>query len=157
MADDAVSSLPMTFGEPMETLDSVPGNLNMPQVTSRPVSGYMRQGSRETRTHECIPSRPVALMPDWSPIQKSNHLYLISINPCISRPKLITILKSDSDEDMRRAPALTAEWIRKLAFLMMNQFEMHYLNLFCSVSAFTWFQWPNRETWKFLSACARVG
>jgi len=33
-ADHAASTLPTTFGEPMETHDSVPGILQMPSVTS---------------------------------------------------------------------------------------------------------------------------
>jgi len=34
--DNAVPSVPMTFSEPLQSLDSVPGKLQMPQVTSRP-------------------------------------------------------------------------------------------------------------------------
>ena len=63
-ADNAVSSVMTTFGEPMETLDSVPGKLQMPQVTSRPGSSHMMLGSRKPRTHVCIPSCPPAPMPD---------------------------------------------------------------------------------------------
>ena len=44
MADDAASSMPPTFGEHMETLDSVPGELQMPQVTSHPGSRHVRLG-----------------------------------------------------------------------------------------------------------------
>jgi len=36
MEDDATCSAPTTFGEQMETLDSVPGKSQMPRVTSRP-------------------------------------------------------------------------------------------------------------------------
>jgi len=62
-AEDAASSVPTTFGEPMETLDSVPRKLQMPQVTSRPRSSHMRLGSLKPQTHECIPSLAPALMP----------------------------------------------------------------------------------------------
>jgi len=48
--DDAASSLPTTFCEPMETLDSVPWNLQIPQVTSRPGSSRMRLGSQKPHT-----------------------------------------------------------------------------------------------------------
>jgi len=48
--DDAASSLPTTFCEPMETLDSVPWNLQIPQVTSRPGSSRMRLGLQEPHT-----------------------------------------------------------------------------------------------------------
>jgi len=44
MADDAASSAPRAFGEPMETLDSVPGKVQMLQVTSRPGSHHIRLG-----------------------------------------------------------------------------------------------------------------
>jgi len=89
--DDAASSLRMTFAEPMETLDSVPGKLQMPQLTSCPGSSHMSLGSRKTQTHERIPSLPPAPMPNWSPIQKSKHVEKAHFNPCISHPKLITI------------------------------------------------------------------
>jgi len=68
IADDAATSVPMTFDVPLETLDSVPGKLHMPEVTSRPGSSHMRLGSWKRQTHECIPSLPPVPMPDWSPI-----------------------------------------------------------------------------------------
>ena len=45
MAYDAAPSVPTTYGEPIETLDSVPGKLQMPRVISLPGSSHMRQGS----------------------------------------------------------------------------------------------------------------
>ena len=66
-ADDAASSAPMTHGEPMETRDSVPGKLQMPQVTSQPGSSHIRLGSQKPQILEPIPSLPPALMPDLSP------------------------------------------------------------------------------------------
>jgi len=89
-ADDAVSSVPTTFGEPMGTLDSVPGKVQMPQLTSRPGSSHMRLGSQKPQTKECIPSFPSAPMPDWSLIQQSKHVQPISFDICISHHKLIT-------------------------------------------------------------------
>jgi len=44
-ADDAVSSVLTTFSEPLETLDSIAGELNMLQVTSRPGSSHLRISS----------------------------------------------------------------------------------------------------------------
>jgi len=90
-ADDAASSVPMTFSEPLETLDSVPGKLQMPQVTSRPGSSHMRLDSKKPQTHERIPSLPPAPMPDWSQIQQSKCVAPVSFNPCVSCPKLNTI------------------------------------------------------------------
>jgi len=67
-ADDAASSVWTIFSEPLETPDSVPGELQMPQVTSRPGSSYMRLGSPKPQTHERILSLPPALMHDRSQI-----------------------------------------------------------------------------------------
>jgi len=71
MAGDAASSVPTTFSEPLEALDSVPGTLEMPQVTCRAGSSDMRLGLQTAQTHERIPSLPPAPMPDWSQIQQS--------------------------------------------------------------------------------------
>ena len=89
--DDEWSSVPTTFSEPLEMLDSVPGKLQMPRVTSRPGSSHMWLGPQKPQTHECILCLPPALMPDWSQIQQSQHVERVIFNPCISRPKLITI------------------------------------------------------------------
>jgi len=90
-ADDVASSVLMTFSEPLETLDSIPGTLQIPQVTSRPGSSQMRLGSQKLQTHERIPSLPPTPMPDWSQIQQFKHVEPVTLNPSISRPKLITI------------------------------------------------------------------
>ena len=90
-ADDAALSVPTTFSEPRETLDSVPGKFQMPQVTSRPGSSHMRLGSNKPQTHACIPSLLPASMPGWSHNQQSKHVEPVSFNPSISHPKLITI------------------------------------------------------------------
>jgi len=59
MADNAASSVPTTLSEPLETHDSVPGKLQMPQVTSRPRSSHMRLVGRSCRhTNAFRPSRP---------------------------------------------------------------------------------------------------
>jgi len=63
-ADDAVSSVPTTFIDPVETLDNLPGIMQMPQVTSRPGSSHMRLGLRKPQTHEHTPSLPPAPMSD---------------------------------------------------------------------------------------------
>jgi len=108
-ADNAASSVPTTFGVPMETLNSVLGKLQMPQVASRQGSTHMRLASPKLQTHEHIPSLPPAPMPNWSPTQQSTHDEPVSFNPCKPHPKPITISKSDSDEDMVTAPALPEE------------------------------------------------
>ena len=109
MTDTAASSVPTTFSVPLETLDSVSGKLLMLQVTSRPGSSNMLLGSRKPQTHQLIPSLPPAPMPDWSQIQQSKPVEPVSFNPCILHPKLITILKPDSNEDMVTASASPEE------------------------------------------------
>jgi len=123
-ANDAMSSALTSCGEPMETLDSVPGELQQPQVISQQGSSHMKLGSWKPQTHKRIPSLPAAPIPNSSSIQKSQHVGPISLNPCILSPKLITIQKSDSDQDMVTAPVPPEEWIRKLAYVMIYQFEM---------------------------------
>ena len=70
--DDAESSAPITYGEPMETLDSIPTKLLTPLVTSRPGSSHTGPGSQKPQTDERIPSLPPTPMPDWSQNHKSN-------------------------------------------------------------------------------------
>jgi len=89
-ADITESSALTTFGKPMETLDSIPGESQMPQVTSRPGFSHMRLDSRKPQTHKRIPSLLPAPMPDWSLTQKSKHVEPISFNPSIMRPKVNT-------------------------------------------------------------------
>ena len=52
MADDAASSVPTTCSEPQESLDWVPGKLQMPQVTSRPGRSHMWLDSQKPQRHE---------------------------------------------------------------------------------------------------------
>jgi len=85
-ANDAGSSAPTTFSEPMETDDSGTGKLQMPQVTSRPGSSHKRLGSRKLQTLEPIQSFHPAPMHHSSPIQISKHVEPVSFNPCTSRP-----------------------------------------------------------------------
>jgi len=123
-ADDTAPSVPTTFSERLETLDSVPGKLQMPQVTYWPESSDLGLCSQNPQTHECIPSFLPTPMPYWSHIQQSKRVEPVSCNPCILRTKLITIWKSDSYEDMVMAPVQLEESIGKLAFVTMYQFEM---------------------------------
>jgi len=90
-ADDAASSVPTTFSEPLETLHCVPGEFQMPQGTPRPGSSHMRLRSQKPQTHERIPSLPPAPMPDWLQIQQTKHVEPVSCNPCVLRPMIITI------------------------------------------------------------------
>lgn len=49
MEDNAASSAPTRFGEPMDTVDSFPGTSQMPQVTPQPWSCPLRLGLRKPR------------------------------------------------------------------------------------------------------------
>jgi len=57
---------------------------------------------------------------------------------------------------MLMAPVLPEGWIGKLVSLNMYLCQKQYLYLFRNVSAFTRYQWPNCESWKFVCTCARV-
>jgi len=107
--EDATCSLLMMFGEPMESLDSIPGKTQMPQVTPRQGSSPMRLGLRQPPTHQGIPSFPPTPAPDLSMIQISKHVEPVSYNPCTQRPKLNTIYKSETDDDMVMALASLEE------------------------------------------------
>jgi len=121
-AGDATSAVRTTFGELMETIDYVPGKLQIPQGISRPGGSHPRLGSQNSQTHEFIPSHPPAAMAHWSPIQKLLHVARVSFNPCILRPELNTIQTSDSDGDKVTVPALPVEWIGKWALATMYLF-----------------------------------
>jgi len=77
----ATYSVPMTFGNPMETLGSIPGKSQMPQVTYRLRSSQMTVGLRKPKTQERIPSLPPAPVPDLSMNQTPNHFEPVSYNP----------------------------------------------------------------------------
>jgi len=89
--EDTTCSMPKTFGEAMETVDSVPGILQMLQVTSRLGSSQMGLGLPKPQTHEVILSLPHTPPPDSSMIQISKHVEPISYNTCRQRPKLIAV------------------------------------------------------------------
>jgi len=68
-ADDAASSVPTTFSEPLETPAIVPRKLQIAQVTSQPGNRQMRLRSQKPETHARILSLLPAQMPDWSQFQ----------------------------------------------------------------------------------------
>jgi len=89
--EDAASSMPTRFGEPIEPLHSIPRKLHMLQVTCRPGRGNMRLRASKLRMHNSIPCLLATPMPNWSPIQHWKHDESVSFNPCIEHLKLITI------------------------------------------------------------------
>jgi len=86
--DDATSSAPTTYGETMETLESVPGKSQTPQLTSPPGNSDRWLNSRKPQTHHPIPSLPPYAEPDLSTSQKSKHVEPISCYLCMYSPKL---------------------------------------------------------------------
>ena len=88
---DTPSFALMTFCEPMETLDSVPGKSHMLHVPSLAGSSHMRLGSHIPQTQKCILSLPPNTAPNLSLINNSNPVEFESFYPCIQRPKLFTI------------------------------------------------------------------
>jgi len=100
---------PTTFGELLETLDIVPGISPMPQCTSRPGSSHMRVGSGKPKSPARISSFPPGAESNSSLMTYAMPVQPVSAYHCILPPELITILKSDSDEEMVTAPASAEE------------------------------------------------
>ena len=106
---DAASSALSTFVGSMVTVDSIPRNSEMPQVTSQPGSSQMRLGSWKPHTHKRIPVLPSDTAPDSSMIKISQLVEPGSPYRCILCSNLGTIWKSDSDEEMVTAPGSPKE------------------------------------------------
>ena len=105
----AAAPSPTTFGELIETLDIVPGISTIPQCTSRPGSSHLRVGAGKPKSPECISSFPPGEESDSSLMTHATPVQPVSAYNCILPPELITIQKSDSDEEMATAPASAEE------------------------------------------------
>jgi len=101
----AATPLPTTFGELRQTLDIVPGQSQMPQGTSRPGRSQMKQGAEKPQSQTDQGSVLPDVVANSSLIENAKPVEPISFDPQISRPKLITIYKSDLNEEMVMAPA----------------------------------------------------
>jgi len=77
--DDAPAPPPATFGELMESLDIVPGILEMPQGTSRPGSSHIRQTSGRWQSNKHRALLPPDMEPDWSLINKAKPFEPVSL------------------------------------------------------------------------------
>ena len=143
---DAALSALTTLGERMESRDRIPGQSPIQQVSPRPKSSHMRLGSGKHHSQNRIPSLTPYMVPKLSLLKISETVDWVLFHPCISSPKLITIQKSEFDKDMVTAPAWQEECVDKLRFLTLYLWEKQFVFLFCYVSAFTSFQWPNCET-----------
>jgi len=82
----AATPSPTTFGELMQALDIVPGQSQMPQVTSQQGSSQMRLGSKKPQAdnHRVLAMR--AMVPDSSQIEIANPVQPVSLYPCMWRP-----------------------------------------------------------------------
>jgi len=65
----------------------------------------MRVGSGKPKPRECISSHPPGTESDSSLITYGMPVQPVSAYRCVLPPELITIYKSDSDEEMVTAPA----------------------------------------------------
>ena len=81
--DDTAAPAPMTFGELMESLDIVPGILQMAQETSRPGSGHMRLGSLKLQSNSRIAGLEPAGGPDSPPLLIAKPVEPVSFYRCI--------------------------------------------------------------------------
>jgi len=81
--EDTPAPPPTTFGELMESLDSVPGISQRPQGTSRPRSSHIRLGSVKPQSKSSIPSGEPAAEPDSSTLLKAKPIEPVSFYPCI--------------------------------------------------------------------------
>ena len=82
--DNSAKPAPRTFGELMESLDIIPGILQMLQGTSRPGSSHMRLGSGRLQSNERIASLLPDVEPNLSPIKNAKPFEPVSLYPCIS-------------------------------------------------------------------------
>jgi len=87
----AAATLPKTYGELLETLDTVPGISRMLQCPSRPRSSHMRVGSGKPKSPECISSLPPGAESNLSLIMYATPVQPVSAYHCILPPELITI------------------------------------------------------------------
>jgi len=94
-----------TFAELIQSLDIIPGQLQMLQKTSVPGSSQMRLASQKPKSNNNIESLPPVVAPDLSQLKQLKPAEPGSFYPCIYCPKLMTRQKSDSDKEMVMGPA----------------------------------------------------
>jgi len=81
----AATPSPTTKGERMQALDIVPGQSQMPQVTSRQGSSQMRLGHEKPQAdNHIVPPMP-AVVPDSSQIEIAKPVQSVRVYPCILR------------------------------------------------------------------------
>ena len=81
--DNSVIPAPITFRELMQSVEIIPGILQLLQATSWPGSSHMRLGSERPQWIKHIASLPPDMEPDSSLIQNAKPLEPISLYPCI--------------------------------------------------------------------------
>jgi hypothetical protein len=96
MDDEAPASPTTIFGMLMEYLNIVPGQLQMPQGTSRPGGSHIRLHWVKPQSNTSVASCKPAMVPDSSHLLKAKPVQPLSFTPAYSL-QLITIQKSISD------------------------------------------------------------
>jgi len=132
--DDAAAPAPTAFGGLLRCLDNVPAISQIPHGTSRPGSSHIRLCSVTVQSNKGIAGSAPAAEPNSSPVKESKPDESSRFYPCWNIWKLVTISKSDSDQDMVTAPAPVEEYIRKLYFLTWYLSEMQFVYQFSCVS-----------------------
>ena len=79
----AATPSPTTFGEHMQALDIIPGQSQMPKVTSRQGSTQMRLGSKKPQADNHIVLPMPDAVPDSSQIEIAKPVQPVSFYPCI--------------------------------------------------------------------------
>jgi len=102
--DDAAAPAQTTYGEVMECIDIVPRISQMLQGTSRPGSGHIGLRSWKPQSNMSLSSPAPTAKLDSSISQNVQPVDFVSFHPCMWSPQLITIQKSDWEENMVTAP-----------------------------------------------------
>jgi hypothetical protein len=138
--DDTASHAPTTFGDLLECLDIVRRISEIPHGTPRPRSSHLRLGTRKRQSNTIIPGLAPYADPDLLSFLIVKSVELVCIHPSILPPQLITIYKSDLDEEMAMVPAPAEDSRGNLVLLMSYLCEMQYVYQFWYLSAISWFQ-----------------
>jgi hypothetical protein len=85
---DSTTATPssITVREHMQTPEIVPGQSEMPAVTSRPGSSQMRLGSEKPQSNKFIPVLSPGIATDSIPHQDANPVEPVSFDPCMKHP-----------------------------------------------------------------------
>jgi len=109
----AATASPTTYGELWQTLDIIRGQSPTPQRTSSLGCSQMSLGSEKQRSHKRKAYCPPDAAPDFSQLNTLKLVERVCFYSCILPPQLITIQKSDANEEMVTAPVLPEDLVAK--------------------------------------------